>query len=198
MQRHPCHKSQGCRRSTRRNAVPHTRGTPNSFFGLLPEKSVNLVVTSPPYALHFEKEYGNVAKADYVDWFRPFGEQIFRVLQDDGSFVLNIGGSYNKGAPTVRSTISKSYSCCARKWGSNSPRSVSGSIEQSFPPQPKWVNVPRMRNQDAVEYVWWFSKTDWPKADNTRVLSEYSRGHAAVDRTWFSSEGPAKWLEDDR
>ncbi|MEO8353132.1 MAG: hypothetical protein ABI680_15485, partial [Chthoniobacteraceae bacterium] len=32
----------------------------------LPEGSVNLVVTSPPYALHFKKSYGNVSKADYV------------------------------------------------------------------------------------------------------------------------------------
>ncbi len=39
-------------------------------------KSVNLVVTSPPYALHFKKEYGNVDKSAYVAWFRPFAEQI--------------------------------------------------------------------------------------------------------------------------
>src|ERR1700693_3900621 len=34
----------------------------------LPDKSVNLAVTSPPYALHFQKEYGNVTKSDYVEW----------------------------------------------------------------------------------------------------------------------------------
>ena len=66
----------------------------------LPDNSVNAVITSPPYALHFKKEYGNVAKADYVDWFLEFGKEIFRVLTEDGSFVLNIGGSYNKGTPT--------------------------------------------------------------------------------------------------
>src|SRR5581483_519694 len=66
----------------------------------LPDASVNLVITSPPYALHFKKEYGNVDKSDYVDWFRPFGQQIYRTLTPDGSFVLNIGGSYNAGRPT--------------------------------------------------------------------------------------------------
>jgi hypothetical protein len=66
----------------------------------LPADSVNLVLTSPPYALHFKKEYGNVEKADYVDWFLSFAREIFRVLKEDGSFVLNIGGSYNKGTPT--------------------------------------------------------------------------------------------------
>jgi DNA modification methylase len=67
---------------------------------ILPADSVNLVLTSPPYALHFKKEYGNVEKADYVDWFLSFAHEIFRVLKENGSFVLNIGGSYNKGTPT--------------------------------------------------------------------------------------------------
>lgn len=66
----------------------------------LPEGSINAVVTSPPYALHFKKAYGNVSKSAYVDWFLPFAREIYRVLADDGSFVLNIGGSYNKGSPT--------------------------------------------------------------------------------------------------
>src|SRR6266571_156976 len=61
----------------------------------IPSSSVNLVVTSPPYALHFKKAYGNVSKADYVEWFLQFAKEIKRVLTDDGSFVLNVGGSYN-------------------------------------------------------------------------------------------------------
>ena len=59
----------------------------------LPSASVNLVVTSPPYALHFKKAYGNEHKDRYVKWFLPFAKEIQRVLTDDGSFVLNIGGS---------------------------------------------------------------------------------------------------------
>src|SRR6267142_1343647 len=66
----------------------------------LPTGQVNLVVTSPPYALHFKKEYGNKNKEEYVKWFLPFASEIRRVLTDDGSFVLNIGGSYNEGTPT--------------------------------------------------------------------------------------------------
>src|SRR5215831_18895293 len=63
-------------------------------------ESVNLILTSPPYALHFKKAYGNVDKEDYVNWFLRFAREMFRVLKPDGSFVLNIGGSYNKGIPT--------------------------------------------------------------------------------------------------
>jgi site-specific DNA-methyltransferase (cytosine-N4-specific) len=66
----------------------------------LPSSSVEAVITSPPYALHFKKEYGNVEKAKYVEWFLPFAAEIKRILKPDGSFVLNIGGSYNPGSPT--------------------------------------------------------------------------------------------------
>ena len=66
----------------------------------LPDGSVDLVVTSPPYALVSKKAYGNVSAAEYVDWFRPFATEIHRVLRDTGSFALNIGGVWNKGLPT--------------------------------------------------------------------------------------------------
>ena len=66
----------------------------------LPPSSVDLVITSPPYALHFKKEYGNVDKDGYVKWLLPFAREIRRVLKEDGSFVLNIGGSYNPAHPT--------------------------------------------------------------------------------------------------
>jgi len=66
----------------------------------LPANSIDAIITSPPYALHFQKEYGNVAKEDYVAWFLQFAREFHRVLKDDGSFVLNIGGSYNKKYPT--------------------------------------------------------------------------------------------------
>ena len=92
--------------STRKRAVYRTSqgamycGDSRELMKSLPDDSVDLVVTSPPYALHFKKAYGNVDKVDYVDWFRDFGDQIFRVLKPTGSFVLNIGGSYNAGSPT--------------------------------------------------------------------------------------------------
>lgn len=50
-----------------------------------PDASVNLVFTSPPYALHFKKAYGNVSKADYVDWFLTFAREVHRVLRLGGA-----------------------------------------------------------------------------------------------------------------
>jgi len=45
----------------------------------IPDQTVNLVLTSPPYALHFQKEYGNVAKSDYVEWFLDFADDMKRL-----------------------------------------------------------------------------------------------------------------------
>ncbi len=68
----------------------------------LPDESVNLVVTSPPFPLTFQKKkpYGSVRIEEYVDWFLPLADQFKRLLKPDGSFVLDIGGVWNKGEPT--------------------------------------------------------------------------------------------------
>ncbi len=55
---------------------------------LLPEKSVSLVVTSPPFALRRKKNYGNPEAEKYVEWFQPFAKEVYRVLKDNGSFVI--------------------------------------------------------------------------------------------------------------
>src|SRR5260370_30981962 len=66
----------------------------------LPDSSVNLVLTSPPFALQREKEYGNEAQADYVAWLAQFARLVHRNLKDDGTFLLDLGGPYQPGPPT--------------------------------------------------------------------------------------------------
>ena len=56
----------------------------------LPADSVNLIITSPPYAQQRSKTYGGVPAGEYVEWFLPRADQMKRVLRPDGSFVLNI------------------------------------------------------------------------------------------------------------
>jgi site-specific DNA-methyltransferase (adenine-specific) len=57
---------------------------------LLPDASVDLIVTSPPYADSRKNTYGGISPDEYVEWFSPISAQLKRVLKDDGSFVLNI------------------------------------------------------------------------------------------------------------
>ena len=54
------------------------------------DDSVDLIVTSPPYANQRAATYGGVKPADYVDWFLPIAAQLYRVLKPSGTFVLNI------------------------------------------------------------------------------------------------------------
>jgi site-specific DNA-methyltransferase (cytosine-N4-specific) len=144
------------------------------LLGLLPEGSVNLVVTSPPYALEFKKEYGNAEKADYVEWFRPFANEIRRVLTKDGSLVLNIGGSYNAGAPTRSLYHFKLLLMLCEEIGFHLAQECFWYNPAKLPAPAEWVNVRRMRIKDSVEYVWWLSKSEFPKADNRNVLVPYS------------------------
>lgn len=140
----------------------------------LPDGSVNAVITSPPYALHFKKEYGNAEKADYVQWMLPFAREIYRVLKSDGSFVLNIGGSYNKGAPTRSLYHFKLLVALVEEVGFHLAQECFWYNPAKMPTPAEWVNVRRMRVKDSVEYVWWLSKSEWPKANNRNVLKPYS------------------------
>lgn len=140
----------------------------------MPEGSVNAVITSPPYALHFKKEYGNVDKADYVGWFLPFAREIFRVLKDDGSFVLNIGGSYNKGLPTRSIYQYKLLIELVETVGFHLAQEFYWYNPAKMPMPAEWVTVRRIRVKDAVEHIWWLSKTPHPKANNRNVLKPYS------------------------
>ena len=149
-------------------------GDSRELLGRLPDASANLVFTSPPYALHFKKEYGNADKRDYVKWFLPFAREIFRVLRNDGSFVLNIGGSYNQGTPTRSLYHFHLMIALVEEIGFHLAQECFWYNPAKMPMPAEWVTVRRIRIKDSVEYVWWFSKTAWPKASNARVLKEYS------------------------
>lgn len=141
----------------------------------LPDASVNLVFTSPPYALHFKKEYGNASQADYVDWFLPFAREIQRVLTDDGSFVLNIGGSWNPGSPTRSLYHYKLMIALVEELNFHLAQECYWYNPAKMPVPAEWVTVRRVRIKDSVEHVWWLSKTPQPKADNRKVLKPYGR-----------------------
>src|SRR5262249_55577539 len=111
----------------------------------LPSKSVHSVITSPPYALHFKKEYGNVDKGDYVAWMLPFAHEVKRVLKDEGSFVLNIGGSYNPGTPTRSLYHFKLLIALCEEVGFHLAQECFWYNPAKLPAPAEWVNVRRNR-----------------------------------------------------
>lgn len=56
----------------------------------LPDSSVNLIFTSPPYADNRKKTYKGIPITEYVRWFLPISSELKRVLKNDGTFILNI------------------------------------------------------------------------------------------------------------
>lgn len=139
-----------------------------------PDGSVNLVMTSPPFGLVRKKEYGNVDSVDYLDWFRPFAEQIHRVLSVNGSLVIDIGGAWHKGQPTRSLYHFKLLIMLCEEYGFHLAQEFYWWNPSKLPTPAEWVNVRRVRVKDAVNTVWWLSKTPYPKASNKRVLQPYS------------------------
>ena len=140
----------------------------------LDNDSVDLVMTSPPFALLREKEYGNVLQEDYVKWLEEFAIEVKRVIKPTGSFVLDLGGSYQRGKP-IRSLYN--YNILIKfctELGFNLAEEFFWFNPSKLPSPIEWVNKRKIRVKDAVNTVWWFSKTDFPKADVTKVLSPYS------------------------
>lgn len=155
----------------------------------LPNNSVDLVVTSPPFALLREKAYGNESQNAYVEWMHTFGTAVHRVLKPNGSFVLDLGGSYERGKP-VRSLYQFRVliDLCdnvgfrlAEEFYWHNPAKLPSPIE--------WVNKRKIRAKDSVNTVWWLSKSDWPKADVSKVLAPYS------DRMKKLIENPEKFYK---
>ena len=140
----------------------------------LPDGSINLVLTSPPFALQRQKEYGNLDQIAYVDWLLEFGRLVHRKLREDGSFVLDLGGAYQKGVP-VRSLYQ--FRVLLRfcdELGFHLAQEFFWHNPSKLPSPIEWVNKRKLRAKDTVNTVWWFSRSEWPKANVSNVLSEYS------------------------
>lgn len=140
----------------------------------LPDNSINLVITSPPFALSRPKEYGNKNQEEYIDWILKFTKEVKRVITLDGSFVIDLGGAYQKGIP-IRSLYNYRLlirMCDEQGW--KLAEEFFWYNPSKLPSPIEWVNKRKIRAKDSVNTVWWLSKSDFPKSDVKKVLTEYS------------------------
>jgi site-specific DNA-methyltransferase (cytosine-N4-specific) len=136
--------------------------------------SVDLIVTSPPFGLVRKKTYGNADAHQYLAWFKPFGEAFFRALKPSGSLVIDIGGAWIPGQPTRSLYHYELLIMLCRECGFHLAQDFFWWNPAKLPTPAEWVTVRRVRVKDAVNCIWWLSKTPWPKASNRRVLVPYS------------------------
>lgn len=141
---------------------------------LLADNSIHLVMTSPPFALQRQKSYGNKDQAEYLDWLATFAQLVFRKLRADGSFVLDLGGAYQRGEPSRSLYNFRVPIRFCDEIGFHLAEDFYWYNPSKLPSPIEWVNKRKIRAKDSVNTVWWFSKTPWPKADVTKVLVPYS------------------------
>jgi site-specific DNA-methyltransferase (cytosine-N4-specific) len=140
----------------------------------LPDNSIDLVLTSPPFALQRQKTYGNVEETAYIAWIKPFGQEVLRVLKESGSFVLDLGGAYRAGIPSRSLYNFRVLLAFCDDIGFHLAEDFYWFNPAKLPSPIEWVNKRKIRAKDAVNTVWWFSKCAFPKADVRKVLAPYS------------------------
>jgi site-specific DNA-methyltransferase (cytosine-N4-specific) len=138
------------------------------------DNSINLVITSPPFALQRQKEYGNLDQHEYIDWFLDFARLVHQKLRPDGSFVVDFGGAYMKGVPARSLYNFRVLIRMVDELGFFLAEDFYWFNPSKLPSPIEWVNKRKLRVKDSVNTVWWLSKTEWPKSDISRVLAPYS------------------------
>jgi hypothetical protein len=138
--------------------------------------TVQLILTSPPFPLNNKKSYGNLDGARYKEWLVAFAPIFSELLTESGSLVMEIGNAWEPGRPvqsilpflsllgflqhpTARLRLCQEFICY------NPAR---------LPSPAQWVTIKRMRMTDSYTRLWWMAKSDFPKANNSRVLRPYS------------------------
>ena len=170
---------------------------------------VQLVFTSPPFPLRRKKEYGNRTGDDYADWLAGFARHLTSLLTPDGSIVLEVGNGWNPGTPTVSTAGIRALLAFQEAGGLHLCQEFVCFNPARLPTPAEWVTIRRSRVKDAFTRVWWLAPSPHPKADNRRVLTEYSpsmrrllkRGtfnsgrrpsqHQISDRSFLSDNGGA-------
>ena len=169
---------------------------------LLPDDSIDLIVTSPPYADQRKNTYGGIHPSEYVEWFLPISEQLLRVLRPTGTFVLNIKEKVVEGE---RSTYVMELIIEMRKQGWLWTEEFIWHKKNSYPG--KWPN----RFRDAWERLLQFNKQkqfnmyqeevmvpmgDWAKSrlknlsvtDKTRDTSKVGSGFGKNISNWLERD----------
>jgi site-specific DNA-methyltransferase (adenine-specific)/site-specific DNA-methyltransferase (cytosine-N4-specific) len=168
----------------------------------IPDNSVDLIVTSPPYADQRKSTYGGIHADKYVEWFLPISEQLLRVLKPTGTFVLNIKEKVVEGE---RSTYVMELILAMRKQGWLWTEEFIWHKKNSYPG--KWPN----RFRDSWERLLQFNKDrhfamyqeevmvpmgDWAKTrlkklsdtDKTRDNSKVGSGFGKNISNWIDRD----------
>lgn len=135
---------------------------------------IDLIFTSPPFNLVSKKKYGNEYGQEYINWLSEFSKPLTNLLSENGSIVIEIGNSWEKGEPTFSTVPLEALLKFKEKSNLYLCQEFICHNPSRLPSPAHWVTVKRIRVKDSYTRLWWLSKTPYPKSDNKKVLREYS------------------------
>jgi hypothetical protein len=135
---------------------------------------IQLILTSPPFPLHDQKRYGNLNGPAYVEWLARFAPLFRELLTPDGSIALEIGNSWQPRKPVMSTVVIEALLRFLKEGRFHLCKEFIWYNPAKLPSPAQWVSVERIRVKDAFTRIWWMSPNERPKADNRRVLREYS------------------------
>ncbi|MCP5003368.1 MAG: site-specific DNA-methyltransferase [Planctomycetes bacterium] len=136
---------------------------------------IQLIFTSPPFPLNRKKKYGNYNGEEYLEWLSSFAVLFRKLLKPQGSIVIEVGNSWISGKPIMSTLALESLLQLRNKGDFNLCQQFICNNPARLPSPAQWVNVERIRVKDSFTHIWWMSKSEKPKADNRKILKEYSK-----------------------
>lgn len=169
----------------------------------LEDNSIDLIITSPPYADQRKNTYGGITPEKYVEWFLPISQELLRVLKPSGTFILNIK---EKVVAAERHTYVLELILALRKQGWFWTEEFIWHKKNSFPG--KWPN----RFRDSWERVLQFNKSknfnmyqeavmvptgDWAKSRLKKLsITDLTRDESKVGSGF--GKNISNWLNRDK
>jgi DNA modification methylase len=135
---------------------------------------VDLILTSPPFPLNRKKKYKNLQGKAYIRWLKKFAPLFKKLLRPKGSIVMELGNSWKARSPVMSTLALESLLAFLRAGKFNLCQQLVWYNPAKLPTPAQWVTIERIRLKDSFTHLWWMSPSDRPKADNRRVLVDYS------------------------
>lgn len=145
---------------------------------------VQLILTSPPFPLNHKKSYGNLSGSHYQKWFSHLAPVFADLLAPRGSIVIEMGNAWVPDRPIQSLLHLESLMAFVKnpKAGLRLCQQFICYNPSRLPSPAQWVTIKRIRATDSFTHIWWMAKTDYPKADNRKVLRPYSASMKALLR----------------
>jgi DNA modification methylase len=141
---------------------------------------VDLIFTSPPFPLVTKKKYGNETGDAYLKWLEGMAVMLSEMVSPTGSIVLELGNAWEKNSPTMSTLPLEALLAFKRAAKLHLCQHIICHNPARLPGPAAWVTVDKIRLKDTYTHVWWMSKVERPKADNSKVLVPYSKEMQAL------------------